>query len=471
VFFLSKILEEEKLVEEISNAIEEGDIESVRKIIDSIDPAMLADILNGMERDDRIKIIPYIDLLKLGRYVNKLDDEALREIELYKGVNEILELIYWLPVDEAVDLVQRLSPRIVNKILKMISRKRARELAELLRYPPESVGGVMTTRIPVFKTGSRVGDVLAEYVKKNMIGYYDRHDYIYVVDETGRLIGWIDVKTLLTVDRDKIIDTVISKPPVVLNPEMDREEAARIAFKYDLVEVPVVDSRGRLLGIVTIDDLMDIAINELSEDLVKLGGFMEAIRSSYAGSTVMDLVKRRVPPILVLYLLDSITGGIIASFKDLIQRIAVLASFLTMLADNSGNIGSQASSIVIRGLAIGDISLSDIYRVLKKEVMVTLTMSVFLLPVAFMIAFTITAISYHSYLLGSIIGVTVSISLLASILVADLIGATLPIILAKLKLDPASASAPLITTLGDIVSAILYFVIASYLISSYTLPA
>ncbi len=453
-----------KLIDDISDAIDAGDFNSVRRILDSVEPATLVDILNNLDHEDRIKIIPYIDLLKLGSYVNKLDDEVLREIEMYKGVNEILELIYWLPVDEAVDLIQRLSPRIVNQVLRMMSRKRARELAELLRYPPESVGGVMTSRVPVFRSGSRVGKILSEYVKKNMIGYYDRHNYIYIVDDKNRLLGWIDVKTLLTLDRNKVIDTVISKPPILLHPEMDREEAAKIAIKYDLVEIPVVDEEGKLLGIVTIDDLLDIAVNELSEDLIKMGGFMEVVKTSYAGTSIMDLVKRRVPPILFLYLMNSITGGIIASFRTLIERMAILASFLTMLADNSGNIGSQASSLIIRGLALGDIRPGDIFRIIRKEVLTSLVMAVFLLPVAFAISFTITYISYYNYIAASIVGLAVSIALLTSMLIADLMGSILPIILAKLKLDPASASAPLITTLGDIISALIYFLVASFLI-------
>lgn len=456
-----------RIINEIIKALDAGDSLKVREIIDNTDPAILVDILNTLEHDVRVKIILYVDLLKLGSYINKLNDDVLREIEMYKGVNEILELIYWLPIDEAVDLIQRLNPKIINQVLRMMSRKRAREIAELLKYPPESVGGVMTTRVPVFNRKQKIGEVLTEYIKKNMIGYYDRHNYIYVVDEQNRLIGWIDLKTLLILDRNKLLESVISKPPVYLNPEIDREEAAKIAVKYDLMEIPVVDKSGGLLGIITIDDLLDIAVNELSEDLMKMGGFLEVVKTSYAGISVFELVKRRVPPIIFLYLMNSITGGIIASFRSLIERIAILASFLTMLADNSGNIGSQASSLIIRGLALGDIRLSDIPRIIRKEILTSLLMSIFLIPVAFIISFTITYISYYNYLTASIVGLSVSVALLTSMLITDLIGSILPIVLAKLKLDPASASAPLITTLGDIISALTYFFVASLLITIY----
>lgn len=454
----------EDIVSRIEYALEHGKIDEVREIINSIDPVVLIDLLNELEHEDRVKILPYVDLLRIANYINRLNDDVIREIEAYKGINEIVELLYWLPVDEAVDLLQRLSPRIVNYVLKMLSRKRAREFAELLRYSPESVGGVMTIRVPVFKSGCKIGDILNEYVKKITIGYYDRHNYIYVVDEKNKLIGWIDTKTLITIGREKIVDEIVSKPPITVYPDTDREEAARLAIKYDLMEIPVVDHDNCFLGIVSLDDVLDIAVSELSEDLMRFGGFLAIVKSSYMGTSVKTLVLRRVPPIMFLYLMNSVTGAVIASFSNLIRRVAILASFLPMLADNSGNIGSQSSTLIIRSLALGEIRPSNVLRVIKKEVLTTLLMAIFLLPVAFLISFSITYFAYHEASLSVVVGLIVSFALLVSMLSTDLIGSTLPILLAKLGLDPASTSAPLITTIGDIISATVYFVTATMLL-------
>ena len=457
-----------ELISGIENAIERGDFQKAREILGRIDPAALVDVLNTLDRDDRIRIIPYIDLLKLGSYINKLNDEVIRDIEKLKGVNELLELVYWLPIDDAVDLLQRLSPRTINRLFKLMSRRKARELATLLRYNPESIGGIMTTRIPVFHTGYRVADVIEEYVRGVKTGFYDRHYYIYIVDFNGKLRGWLDAKTLLVLNRDKLIDEVISKPPVVIYPEMDREEAAKLAVKYDLVELPVADRDRKLIGAVTIDDILDVAVSEYSEDLMKIGGFLEIVRTSYIGTSIYSLVKRRVLPILFLYLMNSVTGAVVASFSKVIEKIAVLAAFLPMLADNSGNVGSQASALIIRGLALGEIKPRDLLKVMYKEVVTSLLMSLLLIPVAFTIAFSVSYIATAEYRVGLAVGSAVTIALFVSMITSDVIGALLPIILVKAKLDPATASAPLITTISDIVTAVTYFVSASLLASIFT---
>lgn len=456
-----------KIIEEISSCLEKGFVERVKIIVKEIDPAVLVDVLNQIDDELRVKILPYVDLLRLGSYITRLKDEVIKEIELYKGIDELVELVNWLPVDEAVDLLQKMNPKTASSILKMISAKRKEELLNLMKYLPESVGGVMTTRIPVFTVGMKVNDVLNEYVRRNMIGYYDRHNYIYIVNTEHKLIGCIEVKTLLTLPRNRNIEEYVVKPIAKLHPNIDREEAARLAVKYDLPEIPVVDENDRLLGIITMDDLLDIAVYELTEDLLKIGGFFETVRTSYMGASIKSLVVRRVPPILFLYIMNAITGSIVASFIGVIERIAILASFLTMLADNSGNIGSQASSIIIRSLALGDVKPRDLFRVLSKETVITIFMASILLPIGFTISFSITYFIYNRLDTSLIVGLAVASALFVSMLTADLIGAVLPIILARLKLDPAAVSAPLITTIGDIITALIYFLTASLLIKIY----
>jgi len=452
----------DELINVVEEYIDKNDFDSVKKIISELDGLTMIELLNNIDQEYRLKILPYVDLLKIGSYINRLNDEVLNELESYKGILDFVELINWLPVDEAVDLIQRLNPRLANQILKTLSAGKAREIVNLLKYPPESVGGVMTTRIPVFRRDLRVENVINDYVKKSSLNLYDRHYYVYVVDENNKLIGYVDVKSLLLIDRSKPIGDVVSKPKATINPDKDREEAARLAIKYDLLELPVVDYDGRLLGIVTLDDLLDVLAHELSEDLMKHSGFIRVIKSSYTGTSIKEMVKRRAPPIMFLYLADTITAGIVASFTNVIERVAILASFLTMLADNSGNIGSQISSLVIRGLALGEftISLTDFLKIMRKEMLTILLMCMTLAPIGFLISFTITYLATASLIRSLIVGLIVSIALSISSITSDLIGSILPLILGKLGIDPASASSPLITTIGDIVSAFIYFIIA-----------
>lgn len=455
-----------EVLEKVEELVEEGDVASLRSFLAGLDPYLVKEILERVSPELRVKIIPHIPLHNMSSVISKLSEELLGEITSLKGLDELLELINRMPVDEAVDLIQKLPPKTGSKILGLLPPQKAKELSELLKYPPESIGGIMTTRIPIFKSSLTVEEAIKEYLTKESAGVYDKHNYVYVVDADGRLIGWIEVKSLLTKPRNKQLKDVASKIPATVEPFSDREVAAKLAVTYDLTELPVVDRNGKLLGIVTLDDVLDVAIAEFSEDLIKFGGFTDVIRGSYISADIKSVITRRVPPILFLYLMNAITGSIVASFVGVIERVAVLAAFLPMLADNSGNIGSQASTFIIRSLALGEIGPKDLLRVLRKEVLTSLCMASILLPVAFMIAFAITYFSYGGNILAAThVGLVVSAALLVSMMLTDVIGSLLPLLLAKLHVDPAGVSAPVITTIGDIVTAITYFTTAIYLLS------
>ena len=455
-----------EILEKIEELVEEGDVASLKDFLASLDPYMIKEILERAGPELRTKMIPHIPLHNMSSVISKLSEDLLSEITSLKGLDELLELISKMPVDEAVDLVQKLPPKTGSKVLSLLPPQKAKEISELLKYPPESIGGIMTTRIPIFKSSLIVEEVIKEYLAKESSGAYDKHNYVYVVDSEGKLIGWVEVKSLLTKPRNKQLKDVVGKVPVTVDPFSDREVAAKLAVTYDLSELPVIDKDGKLLGIVTLDDVLDVAVAEFSEDLVKFGGFTDVIKSSYVSADIRSIIVRRVPPILFLYLMNAITGSIVASFVGIIERVAVLAAFLPMLADNSGNIGSQASTFIIRSLALGEIKPKDFLRVLHKEVLTSLCMASILLPVAFLIAFTITYFSYSGNLpYATQVGLIVSVALLVSMLLTDAIGSLLPLLLAKLRVDPAGVSAPIITTIGDIVTATTYFTTAMYLLS------
>ncbi|MCI4436832.1 MAG: magnesium transporter, partial [Ignisphaera sp.] len=305
----------------------------------------------------------------------------------------------------------------------------------------------MTTMVPVFPGDITVGEAINQYFEKTRTGAYEPHNYIYVVDSSGKLIGYVELRTLLLKPRNTKLAEIAHPVKAVVNANADREEAARIAVKYDLIEVPVVDDQGRFLGIVTLDDLLDVITSEYQEDLLKYAGIAEAIKGSYVTEKPWRLAIRRIPAIIALYLMDTITGGIVASFTNIIERVAVLAAFMPILADNSGNIGSQSSAIIIRGLVTGELRISrrDTLLILRKEFATTMLMLSILAPVGFAIGLLIPFITTLNLGYSLKIATTVTLALIASCYVADLVGAFLPLLLAKLRIDPATASAPLIT--------------------------
>lgn len=453
----------ENIVESITELIDENRLDEALKLFNSLDPPEAMDVVIRLDNGVRRKLFTSSSLDNLIEVLARLPDEIIYEISSVKGVDDMAKMLMRLPIDEVADVLFKLPSKMRADILRVFPSDLSSEIAKVMKFPPESTGGIMTTQVPVFEGDMTVGEAIDIYIQKSRLGLYDKHNYIYVVDRDKRLVGYIDVKVLLTKPRNLRLVNCVEKIRVSVDPFSDREEAARVAIAYDLIEVPVVDMDGRFLGIVSLDDLLDVMVSEHSEDLLKYGGFIETIRGSYIAANPLKLALRRAPMLVYLYLINMITGSIVATFEDVIQRVAVLAAFMPMLADNSGNIGSQASALILRGLVTGEIRLSksDIVKVLLKEFTTTTIMLLFLAPLSFAIGFAIPFI--NTWRLGYSIGIAsiVAVALAVSCYVADIVGALLPILLAKMKIDPATASAPVVTSIGDIATVTVYFLIAS----------
>ncbi len=459
---MAAVVAAEKIAERIAELIEDGRIgEAVELFLKQTLPNRL-DILIWLDHEQRYLLLSRIPIEELKGIMAKLPEEIAYELLMIKGIDKIVRILHEMPSDDVADFLLKIPPRYRMKILSLLITPKRMEVESLLKYPPDSVGGVMTPQIPVFYKEKTVNEAIEEYMIKDSLGLYDKHRYVYIVDKGRKFIGWLDVKTFLTRPREKKLWEVAQKPPTVVNVKADREEAARLAIKYDLLEIPVVDDDYRLLGAVTIDDVLDVVISEFGEDLLKFGGFMDAVRESYIIAKPTRIALKRIPAIIYLYLMNSITGSIVAGFTSVIERAAILAAFLPMLSDNSGNIGSQASSIILRSLVMGEIGSTyrDVMRVLLKEFLITSIMLLFLAPIGASIAFAITYFSSMNPMYSLKVSLIIASALIVSCYVADMVGTLLPIILARLRVDPAVTSAPLITTIGDIVTASTYFLVA-----------
>ncbi|MEM0246326.1 MAG: magnesium transporter [Desulfurococcaceae archaeon] len=451
----------EKLIELLSA----GRLSETVELLRSLPSHEVVEALLRLSSGDRTRLLTVLDLDTISEELAKLPVEIIHEIARVKGLDDIVKVIKKLPVDEIADIVAKLPHKMRIEVLRSIPGDLAQTVAKLAKFPPESVGGVMTTMVPVFSGDLAVGNAIEEYIHKSKQGLYESSHYVYVVDHDGKLIGYTDVKTLLTKPRDTKLSKCTLPVKVTVTPFDDREVAAKVAINYDLMEVPVVDFDGRFIGIVTLDDLLDVVVSEYSEDLLKYAGFVEAVKGSYVTENPLKLALKRVPVLIYLYLVNTITGSVVASFTTVIERVAVLAAFMPMLADNSGNIGAQASALVLRGLVTGEIRLSrrDLAMLLIKEFTATTVMITILAPIAFAIGFLIPFLAVGGLFSAIRVASVVAIALVVSCYVADVVGAFLPVVLAKLRIDPATASAPLVTSIADIITVTVYFMTAALL--------
>jgi magnesium transporter len=458
-----------EIVERVAELLDQDKVSEALSLLDTLPQHEIVSVILRLKDEHRIKILSAMSPDRIGDELAKLPAEIISEIVAVKGLNDIARVLVKLPVDEVADFISKAPSRARVEILRLLPRDYAQLVASLMKFPAESVGGVMTTMVPVFQGDMTVGEVLDAYIQKSKQGVYESHYFIYIVDEKGILQGYTDVKTLLIKPREVKVSKCTQPVKVTIHPFADREVAAKLAIQYDLLEVPVVDLDGRFMGIVTLDDLLDVISSEYTEDLLKYAGIAEAIRGSYVVESPLKLALKRAPVLVYLYLMNAITGSIVATFENIIQRFAILAAFMPMLADNSGNIGAQSSAIIIRGLVTGEIKLSkrDIAMILVKEFLTSTLMLTVLAPVSFAIGFTISFLALHEIVTSIRIALIVTLALITSCYVADIVGSLFPILLVKLHIDPAMASAPVITTIADITTVTVYFTIATLLFKAY----
>lgn len=421
------------------------------KVLDRLSPPDIVDILERLSPDERRRLAVLLPDNVLSEILNKLPQQVLLDIVRVLGIQRLAKIAVDLPSDELADLILKLPPLTRRTLLKELPIWKVEEVKPLLLYPPESAGGIMTTRIPVFHLDQSVADAVKEFVVRSKFEEYETSRYVYVVDDEGRLVGIIDVKTFLTAPRDKKLEEIMNKSFIAVNAEMDQEEVVRLVVRYDLDEVPVVDKTGKLLGAISADDLMDVIINEATEDIIMFGG-VPKIREPYLTARVMELVRKRAVWLIFLYLTEAVTISILSFYERVLATVIALSFFIPLLTDTGGNAGSQSATLVIRSLATGEVRFSDIPRIIVKETLTSLTLGLILSPLAFTLSYLIA----HSIM----VSIIVSLSIVLVVYVASMIGALLPLIAARIGIDPAVISAPLITTMADSIGLTLYFTLA-----------
>lgn len=368
--------------------------------------------------------------------------------------NELTEIVEDLFVDDAVDMLEELPANVVKRVLKNAKPETRQLINQFLNYPENSVGSIMTAEFIDLRKTMTVSDAIKRIRRtgEDCESIYT----CYVMDNSRCLEGVVTVRELLLASDDDIIGSLMEPDVITALTTDDREEAVQRMMKYDFITMPVVDHENRLVGIVTVDDVMDVMEEEATEDFEKMAA-MAPSEKPYLKTNVFALAKNRIVWLLVLMISGMITGGILGRYEAAFAIMPMLVTFIPMLTDTGGNAGSQSSTLIIRGMAIGDITPKDFFKVLWKELRVSLLVGV----VLSLVNFVRLVITYPG---NEMIAFTVAIALLATVVMAKTIGGVLPMAAKLLHADPAIMAAPLITTIVDSFSLIIYFNVAQALL-------
>ncbi len=438
---LLELLDENKFVE-FMNALDSMNAVDAAELLSSVDDATLPKIFRLMKKDTAAEIFAELDPDTQEKVI-----QTMRDTEIAKFMDRLF-------VDDAVDMLEELPANVVNRILKNTTPQKRQELNRFLNYPPDSAGGIMTSEFLSIHAGMTVADAVETIrhtgVKKETVYV------IYVTDRSRVLVGTVELKDLLFARPDEIISDIMNTEVISVPTTEDKESTAALISRYDLLALPVVDSEKRLVGIVTIDDAVDVITEEATED-IEIMAAMAPSDKPYLKTGIFSIWLKRIPWLLLLMISATFTGIIISHYESALGQVVILTAFIPMLMDTGGNAGSQASVTIVRGLSVGEIHMKNIFQVLWKEFRVSLLCGITLSVAAFGKAMLIDRTT-------PLIALVVSITLFASVVVAKLVGCSLPILAKRLKLDPAVMASPFITTIVDAVSLMIYFSVATLLL-------
>lgn len=425
------------------------DFRAIRSILGVMNVVDIASLLSELEDKELVQAFRLITKDKAAdvfAYMNNSMQTKLVEMFAEKELKELLDELY---LDDTVDMLEELPANLVTRILDVVDGEKRSRINQLLNYPDDSAGSIMTTEYVDFNKKMTVAEAMS-HIKK--VGIHKETIYTCYVLEARKLIGIVTAKDLMTADDDKKIQELMETEIISVRTHDDQEEVARLFSKYDLLAIPVLDNDGLMVGIVTVDDAMDVVVDEATEDITIMAA-MNPSEKTYFETSVFSHAKNRFLWLLVLMLSATVTGTIITHYEDAFAAIPILVSFIPMLMDTGGNCGSQSSTLVIRGLALEEIKFRDLFKVILKEFRIALLVSVGLALANGIRIY----IMYRNLQLACVIGA----SLIATVIIAKMIGCTLPLFAKKIHLDPAIMAAPLITTLVDTCSIVIYFTIAT----------
>ncbi len=449
---------------QILTLIEEKKFAKLRELLIDMNPADIAIILEEAEEKDLpivFRILPKELAAELFSYLESDMQQFLIEKLSDTEIKQVFDELF---MDDTVDIIEEMPANVTKRILRHTSPEKRKMINQLLAYPDDSAGSIMTTEYIDLKKTMTVDDAIDRIRKIGLQS--ETINTCYVIGAHRRLLGIVTIKDLLLNPKDSVLEDIMDVNVISSNTLDDKEEVAYLFEKYDLMAVPIVDKENRLVGIVTVDDAIDVLQEEATEDIEKMAAILPS-EKSYFKTTVWSAFKSRIPWLLLLMISATFTGAIISSFEEKLTVLPALITFIPMLMNTAGNGGSQSSVTVIRAISLGDIEWRDILRVVWKETRVAIVCSVVLASVNFIKMILVDHLLFDTFDAGRYMGeiIVVSITLFVTVLIAKIVGGVLPMLAKKLKLDPAVMASPFITTIVDAIALAIYFNVAIFVLN------
>lgn len=442
---------------ELLELIRTRNFNQLREILCSFPAQDLAEIFTDLSPDDEavlLRILPRDLATQVFEYLPVEDQEKMLQA---LGSEQVAQILNDISADDRTALLEELPAAATQKLLNLLSPEQRKIATDLLGYPKDSIGRRMTPQYVAIQQNWTVAEVLAHL--RNESHKSDTMNQLYVVDSKGRLVDFVRLRNLVVAPIQMSVLELLENRQIFLRATDDQETAVAAFKKYDVTILPVVDSKDVLVGVVTVDDVLDVAEREATEDIQKLGG-MEALDAPYLRIGMFDMIKKRAGWLAILFVGEMFTATAMSYFEDEIAKAVVLALFVPLIISSGGNAGSQATSLIIRALAVRDVSLSDWWHVMKRELLAGLALGCILACIALI---RILLWPHKEQVYGPhymLVAATVACSLVGVVLFGSLAGSMLPFILRRLKFDPAAASAPFVATLVDVTGLVIYFSIA-----------
>jgi magnesium transporter len=425
--------------------------EKLQGFLENLHPSDLAELvedLNDQQKQEFFALLSDEDAAEIIQEMEEYDQVTLFRLLTRKRASAILRE---MALDDAVDLLGEMEDEESREILTLL-KEEAAEIRGLLQYPEDSAGGIMTTEFTALPYTLNVADAIQRL--RQIAPDAETIYYVYVVDDKKRLAGVVSLRELFAAKDSVLVKEIMRTNVIHVDVHMDQEEVARVVAKYDLLAVPVVDEGQHLLGIITVDDILDVVEEEATEDIYKLVGTSEVEGKDFLDATAFNVASKRLPWLVISLLGGLVTGGVINFFEMTLHKVFALALFIPVIMDMGGNVGTQSSTVFVRGLATGEIEISEVWRYFFREVKIGFTMG---LVTGGMLAAAATIWQPAIVNLGLVVGLT----MFATVTLAAIIGTLIPMIFNNYGIDPAITAGPFVTTIKDVTGLLIYFLVAN----------
>ncbi len=438
-------------VEEIRELLNKGQYTKLRQLIQELNDADMADYLEEMEESEVIKIFRILPKDMAADVFSYLELDQQQSIITSLSDKDAARIIDNMMSDDAKELMEEMPANVVKRLIANTQPDTRKAINHLMRYPEDSAGSIMTVEYVDLKENQTVAEAIEKIRKVGLDS--ETINICYVLDNKRTLVGTVALRYLLLSEPDAVIGEMMHRNVISLHTLMDQEEVARQFKKYEFTAMPVVDNEDRLVGIITVDDVVDILEEETTEDIEKMAALMPSDKP-YLKTSIFETFKKRIPWLLLLMISATFTGGIITSFENALSRYVVLTAYIPMLMDTGGNAGGQASATIIRGLSLDEVEFSDWGIVVWREIRTAVLCGVVL-----------AVCNFAKLMIFDRVGVSVAfvvcITLTLAVIVAKVVGSMLPILAKKIGMDPAVMASPFITTIVDAISLLIYFRVAT----------